>query len=148
MKRAIAFVIPAALTIAILTATGCTKQARAEQADEPSVDRGRYLVEQASMCGDCHTPRREDGSFDETRRLHGAEIDFAPIVPVPAWATVAPPLAGGCVMGWSRDQLITYLQTGTTPEGIPAARPPMPPYRFSRTDAESIVLYLETLQGP
>src|SRR5436190_1914705 len=35
------------------------------------VARGAYLVNHVAACGDCHTPRNADGSFDESRALSG-----------------------------------------------------------------------------
>src|SRR5438270_2475015 len=38
---------------------------------QPSVERGRYLVEGILTCGNCHSPRGPDGIIDVTRLYSG-----------------------------------------------------------------------------
>lgn len=94
------------------------------------------------MCGDCHTPMTPKGEPDHTRNMMGAAVFFRPKAPVPNWVDEAPPLAG--LVGYTDAQVITILQTGLK-DGQPL-RPPMPPFRFNREDAEAIVAYLRTLK--
>ena len=54
----------------------------------------------------------------------------------------APPIAG--MAGWSDADALKFLQTGLAPGGKRAA-PPMPWYRFSRSDAEALLAYLRSL---
>jgi mono/diheme cytochrome c family protein len=108
-----------------------------------SVSHGKYIVERASMCNDCHTPRDDKGQLIVSQTLQGAPIGSAPLHPMP-WAAVAPPIAG-VPANFSTEQMVTFLQTGKRPDGS-FPRPPMPPYRFSHADAAAITAYLRTLK--
>lgn len=46
---------------------------------------------------------------------------------------------------WTDEQAITFLTTGTAPDGT-QANPPMPQYRFNRADAKAVVAYLRSLK--
>jgi len=107
-----------------------------------SVARGKYLVEQVGLCGDCHTPRNDNGEFIKEQWLKGATLDFKPIAPVPVWVDKAPAIAG--LPGWEKDAAIRFLMTGVASNGLPS-RPPMPQYRFNVQDAQAIVAYLKSL---
>jgi mono/diheme cytochrome c family protein len=107
------------------------------------IERGRYLVERASVCIDCHTPMDAKGMPDRARWMQGSPIFFKPTVKVPAWADMAPPLAG--LVGYTDAQIVRAIQTGVSAAGYPL-RPPMPPYRFSKEDADAIVAFLRTLK--
>lgn len=102
---------------------------------------GKYLVEHVGMCADCHTPRTPKGEFDAGRWLAGADLSFAPIRPMP-WANHAPRLAG--LPGWTEAEIVRFLTTGINLKGA-EARPPMPPYRLSKADAEAVAAYLKSL---
>jgi hypothetical protein len=104
--------------------------------------RGRYLVEDVGLCGDCHTPHNEKGEPIKEKRLQGAPLDFKPTVPMPMWADQASDIAG--LPGWDRDAGIKFMMTGLAPNGLPA-RPPMPQFRFNVQDAQAIVAYLQSL---
>jgi mono/diheme cytochrome c family protein len=106
------------------------------------VARGKYLVEQVGLCGDCHTPRGDKGEPIKEQWLKGATLDFKPIAPVPVWAEKAPAIAG--LPGWENDAAIKFLTTGVAYNGLPG-RPPMPQYRFNVQDAQAIVAYLKSL---
>jgi len=105
--------------------------------------RGKYLVEDAGLCGDCHTPLNEKGEPVEGQSLQGAPLSFKPTVPVPDWADKAPKIAG--LPGWEKDAAIKFLMTGIAYNGLPG-KPPMPQYRFNREDATAIVAYLKSLE--
>lgn len=109
------------------------------------IARGRYLVEGVGLCADCHTPRDARGQFVAAHWLRGAPIGFAPAVPMPAWAPVAPPIAG--LPSMSAAEAVRFLRHGERPDGT-QARPPMPPYRLNAEDAEAMVSYLKSLDGP
>lgn len=113
----------------------------ASPADE-KVARGKYLVEEAGQCQDCHTPRNPKGEWVKEQWLLGAEIAFKPTVPMPAWMEVAPPIAGLPTL--THAQAVEFLMTGERP-GKPRVTPPMPEYRFNRADAEAIAAYLKSL---
>jgi mono/diheme cytochrome c family protein len=110
----------------------------------PRIERGRYLVEQVSMCGDCHTPMTPKGEPDRTKWMMGSALFFQAKMPVPDWAEEAPSLAG--LAGYTDAQVIGILRTGLK-DGKPL-RPPMPQFRFSPADAEAIVAYLRNLKPP
>lgn len=107
------------------------------------VARGKYLVDDIGLCGDCHTPRNEKGEAIKERWLRGAALDFKPTVPVPVWADKAPEIAG--LPGWQKDAAIKFFMTGIGYNGLPR-RPPMPQYRFNQQDAEAVVAYLKSLE--
>ena len=109
-----------------------------------TIARGKYLVEDIGLCGDCHTPRNEKGEHIREQWLKGATLDFKPIGPVPVWADKAPAIAG--LPGWEKDAAIKFLMTGVAYNGLPP-RPPMPLYRFNVQDAQAIVAYLKSLQS-
>jgi len=106
------------------------------------VARGRYLADNVAGCADCHSPRNERGEFIKGQWLMGAPLAFAPTVPMPAWAAVAPPIAGLPAM--TEAQAIAFLQTGIRPDGS-RPRPPMPEFRFNEADATAVVAYLKSL---
>ena len=110
---------------------------------ERKIARGKYLVEQVAMCIDCHTPRLQTGELDQNRWLAGSDLDFQPIRLMPMWAKRAPDIAG--LTRWGEDGAVKLLMTGLTPGGTPL-RPPMPPYRMSKADAEAVVAYLRSLK--
>jgi mono/diheme cytochrome c family protein len=107
------------------------------------IERGRYLVERASMCIDCHSPMTPKGEPDMTREMQGAPIAFKPAVKVPEWADTAPALAG--LVGYTEAQIVTALTTHIGPKGT-RLRPPMPPYRLTKEDAEAVAAFLRTLK--
>lgn len=113
-------------------------------ASSSAITRGKYLVEDVGVCGDCHTPRNDKGEMIEAQRLKGATLDFKPLGPMLVWADKAPAIAG--LPGWDKDAAIKFMMTGIAANGLPA-RPPMPQYRFNQDDAAAIVAYLESL-GP
>jgi mono/diheme cytochrome c family protein len=107
------------------------------------VARGDYIVNRLGMCSDCHTPRTAQGQLDTANALKGAPIDLTPNHPIPGFAKMAPPIAGG-LPHYTDAELVTFLETGKRPDGSFAA-PPMPPYRMDRQDARAVVAYLKSL---
>jgi mono/diheme cytochrome c family protein len=110
-----------------------------------TIERGRYLVQQVALCGDCHTPHNEKGEAVADQAFQGASTIFKPLQPVPNWAEYTPALAG--FPGFTDDQALTFLTTGKDASGQLAA-PPMPQYRFSREDASAVLAYLKSLAPP
>lgn len=110
------------------------------------LQRGKYLVESAGACSDCHTPRDWKGTLDRVRWLQGATLDFKPARFIPSWADYAPAIAG--LTGFATDEeALRYFETGVNAAGKSSASP-MPPYRFNRDDAQAIVAYLRSLPPP
>ena len=112
-------------------------------AKEKVIAHGKYLVESAAPCGDCHTSRNQRGELVQERALQGAPILFKPTVPVPEWVDRAPNIAG--LSGWTDEQAIKFIMTGVAYNDL-SASPPMPPFRFNREDATAIVAYLRSLK--
>ena len=122
--------------------TGQKQQSRATSA--AMLARGKYLVEDVGLCGDCHTPHNEKGEPVAGQLFKGATLPFKPIVPMPVWADKASNIAG--LPGWEKDAAIKFLMTGIAYNGLPG-RPPMPQYRFNQQDATAIVAYLKSLEA-
>jgi len=135
VSTAALWVVCLALTLAnsAIAASGSSK-----------LERGKYLVEQVGMCGDCHTPHNEKGEPIQEKTLRGAILPFKPAVPMPVWADKSPNIAG--LPGWEDKDAIRFLMTGIAYNDLPA-RPPMPQYRFNQEDAAAIMAYLRSL-GP
>jgi Cytochrome c len=130
----------AVVTLVLPTAVG--QKRKAHPPASVGVARGKYLVEQVGLCGDCHTPRDNKGEFVKEQWLRGATLDFKPITPVPVWIDKTPTIAG--LPGWEKDAAIRFLMTGVGSNGLPS-RPPMPQFRFNVQDAQAIVAYLKSL---
>jgi mono/diheme cytochrome c family protein len=121
---------------------GCNSEpSTAAMNGDQSAARGKYLVENVGMCGDCHTPMGPTGP-DLSRSLQGAELVFTPTVPVPDWVSAAPAIAG--LPSLEDDEAIALLATGALPNGT-TMRPPMPHFRMNRDDAAAVVAYLRSL---
>jgi mono/diheme cytochrome c family protein len=124
-----------------------TKQGAAKNSGDATViARGKYIVEGVAACGECHTPRKQDGELDYSRWLAGAPVPYLSARPEPDWPIVAPRLAGSPPA--SDAQMITLLTTGMWVNGKPL-RSPMPRFRMTHSDAEAVVAYLKSLiPGP
>lgn len=75
-------------------------------------NRGRYLVEAAAHCGECHTPRTLTGGLDTSMDLAGSregpEGQLAP--------NITPHDSTG-IGEWTTPDLVWYLETGLKPDG-------------------------------
>jgi hypothetical protein len=125
---------------------------RSEAASPPQgtrakIARGEYLANHTSMCDDCHTLHDAHGMPIQSKHLQGAKIVFRPIEPMPssAWADTAPPITGLAFL--TEPEAVVFFTTGKMPDGK-LARAPMPPYRFSKSDAEALTAYLKSLPAP
>lgn len=115
--------------------------AAAAGGEQSDVERGRYLVEEVAMCGECHTPRSPNGDIDRSRWLDGAAIWILPVQPNSNWAMRAPALAG---MPYSEQQAEDVLERGIGPNGQ-TIQPPMHIYHMHHADAVAIIAYLRSL---
>jgi hypothetical protein len=141
MRKMISAVAAASLLLLLVPVlVGQTPQKK--NASASSLARGKYLVEDVGMCGDCHSPHNEKGEEIKEQKLQGTTLLFKPIVPMPVWAEKTPAIAA--LPGWEKDAAIKFLMTGIAYNGLPG-RPPMPRYRFNQPDAEAIVVYLKSL---
>jgi mono/diheme cytochrome c family protein len=118
------------------------KAASAAPSGDKKIARGKYLVENVAMCGQCHTPRDSKGNFDRTRWLQGAAVPWQPATPDANWPLLAPRI-GGTPPADDAD-MIKLLTTGTWTDGK-WLRAPMPQFRMERGDAEAVVAYLKSL---
>lgn len=155
MKRltALAVVPVLAWGATLMTSTLLTSGVKAEPTTAPAapqggytqeqIDRGRYLVENASMCGQCHSPRNDRGEVVTSQWLHGGPVPLlTPKGYAKKWAYKAPRLAG--LPQHTDEQLVTLLTTGINRDGR-EPMPPMPPYRMTADDARAVAAYLRSL---
>jgi mono/diheme cytochrome c family protein len=105
--------------------------------------RGQYIVEDLSRCGQCHTPRDSNGLPDRSRWLQGAPVWLKSAEPVEDWPLQAPRIAGA--LPGTDAEMVTLLTTGIWRTGT-YLRPPMPQFRMSRQDAESVIAYLKSVK--
>ena len=113
-------------------------------AQEGSLERGRYLVENVAMCEECHTPRDAKGNLDESRLLQGAAIWIVPVHRTTNWANRAPALAG--FEEFTEEQGEQILEKGIGPNGL-ELQPPMHIYHMTHADAQAVIAYLRSLSG-
>jgi mono/diheme cytochrome c family protein len=140
MKKTLAAVM--ILLAGICWVTASAQKPPAPTGSNAQVERGRYLVEDVAMCGECHSPRDDQGQLDHSRWLEGAPVWFSPNQTYRDWAYRAPPLAG---QGSFTDADMTMvLEKGLQPTGR-AIRPPMHVYHMNHEDATAIMAYLKSL---
>ena len=132
-------------SLAALSIVGAGANGRASPSAQTvdAVARGRYIVEGVAVCGTCHTSRDSLGAPDRSRWLLGGPIAYESTASAANWAEIAPRLAGS--PPGTDDQFIRLMMTGISRTGN-QPRPPMPQFRMSRSDAESVLAYLKSLQ--
>jgi mono/diheme cytochrome c family protein len=118
-----------------------TGKAKEGGASSP-IERGRYIVESVAMCGRCHTAYNQAGENERHNKLLGGPNTIQPSYAVPNWAVVEPRLAGR--PPGTDEEFIRLLTTGISRTGAPP-KPPMPPFRMTRADAEAVLAYLKSL---
>ena len=106
-------------------------------------DRGSYLVNDVAMCVQCHTPRDADGRLDRARFLKGAPVPVRSPFPNQTWAFAAPAIAG--LPGWTTEDALSLLTAGRRLNGT-TPKPPMPPFRLTREDADAVIAFLHSLR--
>jgi mono/diheme cytochrome c family protein len=83
------------------------------RAPSGGIERGRYLVDHVSLCGDCHTPRNFIGAPERKLYLAGAKKGQGPFgAEVP---NITPDKETG-IGGWSRSEIADLLLSGTKPD--------------------------------
>jgi mono/diheme cytochrome c family protein len=105
-------------------------------------DRGKYIVEDIAICGQCHTPRDSHGAPDRSRWLEGAPVWLKSAEPVENWPLQAPRIAGA--LPGTDAEMVTLLTTGIWRGGY--LRPPMPQFRMSQQDAAAVIVYLKAVK--
>jgi len=83
------------------------------QAPKAGIERGRYLVEHISICGDCHTPRNFLGIPKRSFHLAGASKKIGPLGE--AVPNITPENETG-IGSWKREEIADLLLTGTKPD--------------------------------
>ena len=131
----------------LLTVTGAqeTKPAGAAAkggGNAAPIARGKYIVEDVAVCGNCHTPRKENGELDYSRWLAGASVPYLSARREANWPILAPRIGG--LPPATDAQMITLLTTGIWVTGEPL-RDPMPHFHMTRADAEAVLAYLKSL---
>ena len=99
-------------TFAYLKLFGRFNNPRA-QAPKPGIERGRYLVEHVSVCGDCHTPRNVLGVPNHSLYLAGASQKNGPLGE--AVPNITPDTETG-IGTWKREEIADLLLTATKPD--------------------------------
>jgi mono/diheme cytochrome c family protein len=110
---------------------------------DPSLERGRYLVEALGHCGECHTPRNQFGALDRSAWMHGA--------PNPSGSGTIPALTPDS-LDWSQADIAYYLETGFTPSfdsvGGHMAAVVDNYAQLSSDDREAVAAYVKALPAP
>lgn len=113
------------------------------EAQDPVVEQGRYLVEGAGHCGECHTPRNFLGALVESRWLAGApNPEGKGRIP-----NITPARPG--IADWSAADIEYYLESGFTPDfdtvggSMVAVQENMA--KLSKDDRAAIAAYLKAL---
>jgi mono/diheme cytochrome c family protein len=83
------------------------------QAPKSGVERGRYLVQHVSLCGDCHTPRNSTGVPKQSLYLAGASQKIGPLGE--AVPNITPDKETG-IGEWKREDIAELLISGTKPD--------------------------------
>ena len=142
-RNAILTAALAAALAALGLATSPAAPTPPEHAAGASVERGRYLTHDVAMCVQCHSPRDEKGRLLEGQEFRGGPMPIRS--PYPASAEFAFNAPNIRELARSHgDSVIRLLRTGIDRNGKTPDLP-MPPFRMSADDAESIVLYLRSL---
>ena len=84
-----------------------------QQTPQKGTERGRYLVEHVSLCGDCHTPRNSLGVPNQSLYLAGAGEKIGPLGQ--AVANITPDKETG-IGEWKREDIVELLNSGTKPD--------------------------------
>jgi mono/diheme cytochrome c family protein len=83
------------------------------EAPKAGIERGRYLVEHVSLCGDCHTPRNVLGVPIRTMYLAGTTAKGSALgVEVP---NITPDKSTG-IGDWKREEIAELIRTGVKPD--------------------------------
>ncbi len=116
-------------------------------ADDASVAKGKYLVDEVAKCGMCHTPNDDSGKPDASKYLKGGTMNIQPVKAVDKWHQTAPDITSTSRLWqrWNDAGFVKFLETAAGPTGN-HADPPMPAYKFAHDDAQAIADYLKSLK--
>ena len=116
-------------------------------ADDALLERGTYLVETITACGNCHSPK-DPRAADV---VEGMEYAGSFMIREDNFTAFAPNITMDVetgIGGWSDEEIIVAIRDGFRPDGS-LVRPPMPVpfYRaISDYDVRAIVAYLRTIK--
>ncbi|MGB7947537.1 MAG: cytochrome c [Candidatus Binatia bacterium] len=116
-------------------------------APKSGIERGRYLVDHVSLCGDCHTPRNSIGVPNRALYLAGASAKAGFLgEDVP---NITPDNETG-IGDWKRESIAELLLTGTKPDldnvqGLMAEVIEQGYKSMTKEDALAIADYLKSL---
>jgi hypothetical protein len=89
----------------------------------------------------CHSPRDERGRIIVEQEFTGAPMPVRGPSWHPDFPYRAPALKG--LPGFTDEQIVMLLTEGHAGDR-PSPRPPMPPFRMNKADAEAVVAYLRS----
>jgi mono/diheme cytochrome c family protein len=111
----------------------------------PEWNRGAYLVNAVSHCGECHTPRTALGGLEPERQLGGARLAGAGAKRAP---NITPDAKDG-IGAWSAADIVSLLRLGMTPIGDFVAAPMSEVVegtaKLSDADCAAIAVYLKSV---
>jgi len=119
----------------------------ATAADDAMLERGTYLVETITACGNCHSPKDPQ----TTDVVEGMDYAGSFMIREDNFTAFAPNITMDVetgIGGWTDEEIVVAIRDGLRPDGS-LVRPPMPVpfYRaISDYDARAIVAYLRTLK--
>jgi mono/diheme cytochrome c family protein len=115
-----------------------------DQSRDPKWNRGAYLVEALTHCGECHTPRGRLGGLDRSQWMSGARMPVGDLVA----SNLTPDKTG--LADWSEADIVDALESGTLPQGGTfggemAEVVKNSTSRMRPEDREAIAVYLKSL---
>jgi mono/diheme cytochrome c family protein len=131
--------------------TFASKETPPPAAPVSGVARGEYLVRAIGHCGECHTPRSAmTMAVDNSRFLAGNPKTTGP--EGQATPNITPDKGTG-IGDWTEEQIVTYLGTGTRPDGDVAGglmgegiEGTLAGYKdLTKVDLQSIARYLKSI---
>lgn len=121
------------------------QEAPPAEAPTEGVERGAYIVNAISHCGDCHTPTTEQGAPDMSMQLAGAfNPGLGGVIP-----NITPDAETG-IGNWTETEIATFLQTGQRPDGsqvggLMAQIIDLGVGEITDQDASAVAAYLKTV---
>lgn len=125
--------------------TACAERGTAADDEAALLARGDYLMSSIVACGNCHSPRDDNGEF-----VDGMELAGAFVIEEPAFRAYAPNITPDEETGigaWTDEEIMRAVREGIRPDGS-VMGPPMayPFYRdISDRDMRAIVAYLRSV---
>ena len=115
----------------------------ADPARDPAWNRGRYLVEGATHCAECHSSRNLAGGIKEDTRFAGGRD--------PEGVGFIPNITPAAIGAWSVDDIVRILTDRHTPEGREVGSSMEDVVTnlqmLSDADRRAIALYIKSLPG-